>query len=62
MDIRIFLAELQNIIDEIEKIDNGIESNTKAGIPNIALSENLRFIKYSSTKITGINVGIMLKM
>jgi len=42
--INIFLAELQNIINEIEKIDNDIESNTKAGILNRALPENLRFI------------------
>jgi len=43
-DINIFVAELQNIIDELEKIDNDMEPSTKVGILNRALPENLRFI------------------
>jgi len=41
-DINIFMAELQNTIDELEKIDTELTSSTKVGILNRALPENLR--------------------
>jgi len=44
IDINIFIADLQNIFDELEKIDNDIESNIKAGILNRSLPEELRWI------------------
>jgi len=43
-DINIFMAELQNTIDELEKIDTDLTSSTKVGILNRALPENLRWI------------------
>jgi len=43
-DINIFIATLQNLIDELENIDHDMEPSTKAGILNRALPENLRFI------------------
>lgn len=52
-DINIFLANLQNLFDELEKIDNDIPQNTKIGILNRSLPENLRFInvfQYSNWK------------
>ena len=44
VDINIFIAELQNTIDELEKIDNYIESSVKVGIFNRSLPEELRWI------------------
>ena len=44
MDINIFIAELQNTLDELEKIDNDIESSVKVGILNRGLPEELRWI------------------
>jgi len=43
-DINIFIATLQNLIDELENIDHDMEPSTKAGILNRTLPENLRFI------------------
>ena len=43
-DINIFMATLQNTIEEYENIDHDIEDSIKAGILNKALPENLRFI------------------
>jgi len=43
-DIHIFLATLQNMLDELEIIDSDISDNTKVGILNRALPENLRWI------------------
>eukprot|EP00833_Pecoramyces_ruminatium_P005940 jgi/Orpsp1_1/1179972/evm.model.c7180000071638.1 len=43
-DINIFMATLQNYLDELENLDNDIKSDIKAGILNRALPENLRFI------------------
>ena len=43
-DINIFIATMQNLIDELENIDHDMEPSTKAGIFNRALPENLRFI------------------
>ena len=42
--INIFMATLQNTIEEYESIDHDIEDSIKAGILNRALPENLRFI------------------
>jgi len=42
VDINIFIAELQNTLDELEKIDNDIESSVKVGILNRGLPEELR--------------------
>jgi len=39
-----FLATLQNMLDELEIIDTDISDNTKVGILNGALPENLRWI------------------
>ena len=44
-DINIFIANLQNLIDELEKIDNDLSINTKIGILNRSLPEDLRWIK-----------------
>jgi len=41
-DIHIFLATLQNLIDELERIDFDISDNIKVGILNRSLPENLR--------------------
>jgi len=43
-DIHIYLATLQNMLDELEIIDSDISDNTKVGIINRALPENLRWI------------------
>eukprot|EP00833_Pecoramyces_ruminatium_P003861 jgi/Orpsp1_1/1177893/evm.model.c7180000063233.1 len=43
-DIHIFMADLQNTIEELEKIDSDLSDNTKVGILNRALPEKLRFI------------------
>ena len=43
-DIHIFLATLQNMLDELEIIDSDISDNTKVGMLNRALPENLRWI------------------
>ena len=43
-DINIFMSELQNIIDDLEKLDGDMNSNTKVGILNRTLPENLRYI------------------
>ena len=43
-DINIFMATLQNAMDELENIDHDIGSNVKAGILNRCLPDNLRFI------------------
>jgi len=43
-DINIFIANLQNAIDELENIDHDLEPSVKAGILNRSLPENLRFI------------------
>ena len=43
-DINIFIATLQNAIDEYEVIDHDISDSSKAGILNRALPENLRWI------------------
>eukprot|EP00833_Pecoramyces_ruminatium_P000736 jgi/Orpsp1_1/1174768/evm.model.c7180000051328.1 len=44
IDINIFIAELQNTIDELESIDVDLEASTKAGILNRCLPEELRWI------------------
>ena len=52
-DINIFLANLQNHFDELEKIDNDILQSTKIGKLKRWLPENLRFInvfQYSDWK------------
>ena len=43
-DINIFMEDLQNTIEELEKIDEDLSTSTKVGILNRALPENLRFI------------------
>ena len=43
-DINIFIAILQNYLDELENVDHDISDNVKAGILNRALPDNLRFI------------------
>ena len=43
-DINIFIANLQNLIDELERIDNDMSDSTKVGILNRSLPDNLRFI------------------
>jgi len=43
-DINIFIAKLQNAIDELENIDYELSDSAKAGILNRCLPENLRFI------------------
>ena len=43
-DINIFIAKLQNAIDELENIDYELSDPVKAGILNRSLPENLRFI------------------
>jgi len=43
-DIHIFLATLQNMIDELEIIDTDLSDSVKVGILNRALPENLRWI------------------
>jgi len=43
-DINIFMADLQNTIEELEKIDEDLNTSIKVGILNRALPENLRFI------------------
>jgi len=41
-DINIFIENLQNLIDELEKIDNDLSINTKISILNRSLPESLR--------------------
>jgi len=43
-DINIFMADLQNTIEELEKVDEDLNSSTKVGTLNRALPEDLRFI------------------
>jgi len=43
-DIHIFIAVLQNYIDELENIEGDLSANTKIGILNRSLPENLRWI------------------
>ena len=43
-DINIFIAKLQNALDELENIDYELTDTVKAGILNRSLPENLRFI------------------
>ena len=43
-DINIFMSELQNIIDDLEKLDGDMDSNTKVDILNRTLPENLSYI------------------
>ena len=43
-DIHIFLATLQNMLDELEIIDSDISDNTKVGMLNRTLPENLRCV------------------
>eukprot|EP00833_Pecoramyces_ruminatium_P011506 jgi/Orpsp1_1/1185538/evm.model.c7180000094294.1 len=43
-DIHIFLAILQNMIEELERIDTDIPDSNKVGILNRTLPENLRWI------------------
>ena len=43
-DINIFMVDVQNTIEELEKIDEDLSTSTKVGILNRALPENLRFI------------------
>ena len=43
-DFHIFLAALQNLLDELKRIDSDINDNIKVGILNRALPENIRFI------------------
>ena len=38
------MADLQNTIEELEKIDEDLNTSIKVGILNRALPENLRFI------------------
>jgi len=44
IDINIFIANLQNLIDELEKIDSDLSPSTKIGILNRSLLENIRWI------------------
>ena len=44
IDIKILIGELQNNIDEFEKIDNDIEPSVKADILNRSLPGELRWI------------------
>ena len=43
-DINIFMVDLQNTIEELEKIDEDLSTSTKVGILNRSLPENLPFI------------------
>jgi hypothetical protein len=43
-DFHIFLAALQNLLDELKRIDSDINDNIKVGILKRALPENIRFI------------------
>ena len=38
------MADLQNTIEELEKVDEDLNSSTKVGTLNRALPEDLRFI------------------
>ncbi|KAG4083508.1 hypothetical protein H8356DRAFT_1381017 [Neocallimastix lanati (nom. inval.)] len=53
-DINIFMATLQNTIEEYESIDHDIEDSIKAGILNRALPENLRFINVLSNYVKDV--------
>jgi len=44
MSILIFIAELQNTIDELEKINNDIKPSVKVDIFNRSLPKELRWI------------------
>jgi len=57
VDINIFIAELQNTTDELEKIDNDIESSVKVGILNRSLPEELRGINVFQFKNDCCNGG-----
>ena len=43
-DIHIFLAALQNLFEELERIDTDISDSNKVGILNRTLPENLRWV------------------
>ncbi len=43
-DIHIFIANLENLMEELEKIDTDIPDSNKVGILNRALPQDLRFI------------------
>ena len=43
-DIHIFISTLQNYIDDLEKIEGDLSDNSKVGILNRAIPENLRWI------------------
>jgi len=43
-DINIFIATLQNLIDELENISHDLGNEVKAGILNRSLPDHLRFI------------------
>eukprot|EP00833_Pecoramyces_ruminatium_P006363 jgi/Orpsp1_1/1180395/evm.model.c7180000073227.1 len=43
-DIHIFISTLQNYIDDLENIEGDLPDNTKVGILNRSLPENLRWI------------------
>ncbi|KAG4083376.1 hypothetical protein H8356DRAFT_1363860 [Neocallimastix lanati (nom. inval.)] len=50
-DIHIFLATLQNLIDELERIDFDISDNIKVGILNRSLPENLPFSNIKESNV-----------
>jgi len=54
-DINIFIATLQNLIDELENIDHDMEPSIKAGILNRALPENYDSSTYTNTNTIGTN-------
>jgi len=58
-DINIFVADLQNSIEELEKIDADLNISTKIGILNRALPENLALSMYFNTAIIGKNAWTM---
>jgi len=43
-NIHIFLATLQNMLNDLEIIDSDISDNTKVGMLNRAFSENIGWI------------------
>ncbi|OUM69811.1 hypothetical protein PIROE2DRAFT_2241 [Piromyces sp. E2] len=57
-DIHIFLAILQNHIEELENIEGDLPNNTKAGILNRCLPENLKWINvFQVERFNGILVS-----
>jgi len=53
------VADLQNSIEELEKIDADLNISTKIGILNRALPENLALSMYFNTAIIGKNAWTM---